>query len=185
MRETTVARSYAEALLELATREGAVETYDRQLGQVADLIRSETKLRDFLETPRIDAEEKKRVIGDVLRGQVPDRLLRFLFVVIDKRRQRLLSAIAAEFSDFADEHFGRLRVEVTTAVEPGSELKDRLRERLSRAFGREVLPRYRVKPEILGGVIVRVEDRIMDGSVRHRLQSLRRQLLKTEIGESV
>lgn len=184
MRETTVARSYAEALLELAVAEEAVEEYDRQFGLVAELIRSEENLRVFLETPRIDADEKKRIVDEAFRGNIPDRLLRFLFVVIDKRRQRLLPAMAAEFSDLADAHFGRLKVEITTAIEPDEALREQLRERLGRALQRDVLPRYRVNPAILGGVIVRVEDRIMDGSIRHRLHSLRRQLLKTEIGES-
>jgi F-type H+-transporting ATPase subunit delta len=183
MHETTVARSYAEALLELAVAEDSVEEYDRQLGALVELIHAEERLRTFLETPRIDADEKKRVISEVFRGKIRDRLLRFLFVVIDKRRQRLLPEMAAEFSDLADDHFGRLKVEITTAREPDKALRERLRERLGRVLQRDVLPRYRVNPAILGGVIVRVEDRIMDGSIRHRLQSLRRQLLKTEIGE--
>jgi F-type H+-transporting ATPase subunit delta len=184
MRETTVARSYAEALLELAVAEEAVEEYDRQLGALAELIRAEEEFRLLLETPRIDADEKKRIIGEMLRAKIPDRLLRFLFVVIDKRRQRLLPEMAAEFSDLADDHFGRLKVEITTAMEPDEGTRERLRERLGYALQRDVLPRYRVNPAILGGVIVRVEDRIMDGSIRHRLQGLRRQLLKAEIDKS-
>jgi len=184
MRETTVARSYAEALLELAVRESAVDEYADELGRLADLLRTEETFRLFLETPRIDASEKKRVLRDVFGGKLPERLLRFLLLVIDKRRQRLLPQMVEEFSDLADEHFGRLKVEITTAMEPDEAVKERLRERLSRAFDREVLPRYRVNPAILGGVVVRVEDRIMDGSIRHRLQGLRRRLLKAEIGES-
>lgn len=184
MRETTIARSYAEALLELAVGEDAVDDYARQLGQLADLIAEEERFRHFLETPRIDADEKKRVLREVFGEAVPKRLLRFLFIVIDKRRQRLLPTMAAEFGGLADEHFGRLKVEITTAMEPDETLKERLRERLSRAFQREVLPRFQVNPAILGGVVVRVEDRIMDGSIRHKLQGLRRRLLRTEIGES-
>jgi F-type H+-transporting ATPase subunit delta len=81
-----------------------------------------------------------------------------------------------------DEHFGRLEVEITLAAEPDEALEQDLRQRLGRMLDREILPRYRINPRILGGVIVRVGDRIMDGSVRRRLQGLRRRMLKADIG---
>ncbi len=182
MYESTVARSYAEALLELSLAEDAPESYADQLSQFVDLLRSEEEFRLFLETPRIEPAEKKRVIREVFAERLPERLLRFLLVVIDKRRQRLLPAIAEEFNGLVNEHLGRVQVEITIATRPDEALQAALRERLSRVLGREVLPRYRVNPRIIGGVIVKVGDRILDGSLRHRLQMLRRNLLKAEIG---
>jgi F-type H+-transporting ATPase subunit delta len=182
MQETTVARSYAEALFELARADDALELYAERLAQIADLVESERGFRLFLETPRIDAAIKKQAIRKVWEGRVPDRLLRFLLLVIDKRRARVLPQMAAEFNRLVNEHFGRLRVEITTATEPDGALKAELKERLGRLLDKEVLPRFRVDPRIIGGVIVRVGDLIMDGSIRRRLQTLRRSLLRTEIG---
>lgn len=184
MRETTVARNYAEALLELARDDDAIEDYSQTIHRIADLIETERDFRRFLDTPRVEVEEKKAAIREVFESQVPGRLLRFLYVVIDKRRQRLIPSIASEFTDLVNEHFGRLQVGITVAREPDESFRQRTRERLERAFQKEILAQYRVEPRILGGIIVRVGDRVMDGSLRRRLQSLRRSLLKTEFQEA-
>lgn len=181
MRETTVARAYAEALLEIAEREEGVEHYAQDLLALADLVETEREFQLFLETPRIDPSTKKQLLQDVLRERVPDRLLKFLFVVIDKRRQRLIPAIAEEYVKLVDQHFGRVQVQITMASEPTKELNAELRRRLTELLHKEVLPRYRIDPRILGGVIVRVGDRIMNGSLRRRLQLLRRSLLQAEM----
>ncbi|UCF19606.1 MAG: ATP synthase F1 subunit delta [Gemmatimonadota bacterium] len=181
MLETTVARSYAEALLELALKDEAVELYAEQLGQFSSLLESEPDFRVFLETPRIDPAAKKRVVRDVFGGVMAGHLLRFLYVTIDKGRQHFLPAIAREFTTLLNEHLGRLEVEITTAREADEALRASLQRRLSELLDREILPSYRVNPRILGGVIVKVGDRIMDGSVRQRLQRLRRSMLRAEI----
>lgn len=182
MQETTVARSYAEALLELAQADDAAELYAAELREIVQLIQSEADFRFFLETPRIELRDKKRVLREVLEGKIPERLLRFLHVVVDKRRQRVLPDISTEFSKLVDEKFGRLQVDVTTAEEPDAKAKANINKHLNTLFGMEVLPRFRTDPRIIGGVVVRVGDRIMDGSIRHRLQGLRRSLLRSEIG---
>ena len=181
MRETTVARNYAEALLELARTDGAIDTYAAAIRQIAELMRTERELRRFLDTPRVEPDEKRAVVRNVFEGRVPDRFLRFLFVVIDKRRQRILPAIADEFADLVNEHYGRLEVGVTTATEPDDELRRALKERLAHVFEKEIFPAYHIDPRILGGVIIRVGDRVMDGSLRRRLQGLRRSLLRAEL----
>jgi F-type H+-transporting ATPase subunit delta len=182
MQETTVARSYAEALLELAQADDAAELYAAELRQIVQLIESEADFRFFLETPRVELRDKKRVLQEVLEGKIPQRLLRFLLVVVDKRRQRVLPEIAAEFDKLVDEHFGRLQVDVTMAEEPDAKARANIKKHLDTLFAAEVLPRFRADPRIIGGVVVRVGDRIMDGSIRHRLQGLRRSLLRPETG---
>jgi F-type H+-transporting ATPase subunit delta len=181
MQETTVARSYAEALFELALGDDAPELYMERLGQIADLVETDREFRLFLETPRIEAAVKKRAIREALADRVPEKLLRFLLVVIDKRRTRALPEMAEAFSALVNEHFGRLKAEITTAVEPDPELKAEVERRLGRVLGKEILPRFRIDPRIIGGVIVKVGDRIMDGSIRRRLRMLRRSLLRAEM----
>lgn len=181
MQEITVARNYAEALFELALADGEPELYCEALNEFAGVIEAEKDFQLFLETPLLEPSVKKRVIGDVFADRIPARVLHFLYVLIDKRRARVLRQIADEFTALVDEHFGRLLVEITTASEPDEALRADLRERLGSLLEREVIPRYRVDPRLIGGVIVRVGDRIMDGSVRHRLQMLRRSLLRAEL----
>ncbi len=182
MQETTVARSYAEALFELAQADDAAELYAVELGQIVQLIESEADFRLFFETPRVELGEKKRVLREVLEGKIPERLLHFLLVVVDKRRQRVLPEIAVEFSKLVDQQLGRLQVDVTMAEEPDAKARASINKHLDTLFGMEVLPRFRADPRIIGGVVVRVGDRMMDGSIRHRLQGLRRSLLRPETG---
>ncbi len=181
MQEITVARNYAEALFELALADGESELYCDALSQFASVVEAEKDFQLFLETPLLEPRVKKEVIGEVFGGRIPARVLHFLYVLIDKRRARVLPQIAQEFAALVDEHFGRLLVEITTAAEPDEALRAELRERLGSLLERDVIPRYRVNPRIIGGVIVRVGDRIMDGSVRYRLQMLRRSLLRAEL----
>ncbi len=180
MRETTVARTYAEALLEFAVEENDVDRYSRRLNEIADLIETQPEFRRFLETPGVQSAEKNRVLQDVFKKLVPDHFLKFLFVVIEKRRQRLLPAIADEFALLVDEHFGRMRVQVTVASELESTLQKRLKKRLDEMLGKDALPHYSIDPRIIGGAIFRIGDRVMDGSMRRRLQLLRRRLLKAD-----
>jgi F-type H+-transporting ATPase subunit delta len=182
MQEPTVARNYAEALFELAQADGPLELYSERLVQIADLAVTERDFRLFLATPLIDTQAKKQAIREVFEGYLPEYLLRFLLIVIDKRRTRLLPGIAEEFTRLVNEHFGRLKVDVTLAKAPDEATKSDLRRRLGEVLRRDILPRYRIDPRIIGGVIVRVGDKIMDGSVRHRLHTLRRSMLEAEIG---
>ena len=182
MQETTVARSYAEALFELAQADDAAELYAVELGQIVQLIESEADFRLFFETPRVELREKKQVLREVLEGKIPQRLLHFLLVVVDKRRQRVLPEIAVEFSKLVDQQLGRLQVDVTMAEEPDAKARASIKMHLDTLFGMEVLPRFSTDPRIIGGVVVRVGDRMMDGSIRHRLQGLRRSLLRPETG---
>ncbi|KPK61942.1 MAG: hypothetical protein AMS21_08525 [Gemmatimonas sp. SG8_38_2] len=182
MQETTVARNYAEALFELAQRDDDLESYAQQLGMFADLVESEKDFRFFLASPQIEPSKKKGAVRDVFQGQIPDRLLRFLFVVIDKRRTRVLPEIAEEFTTLVNQHYGRLKVDITLAGEPDETLKKQLKDKLGRMLDKEVLPRFRIDARIMGGVVIRVGDMFMDGSIRHRLHKLRRNMLKADIG---
>ena len=108
-------------------------------------------------------------------------LINFLLVTIDKRRQRLLRAIAEEYQTLMDERLGRMRVEVTLARPIGDRQLAEIQQRLSILLDREAIPQVRVKPRILGGVVVRAGDTIYDGSLRRRLDGMRRSLLASDL----
>ena len=100
-----------------------------------------------------------------------------LLLTIDKRRQRLLRDIARAYHELVDDRLNRVRVEVTVARPQDDAVIARLGDALSGLLGKTAVPSLRVKPEILGGVIVRAGDTIYDGSLRRRLDRMRRQLL--------
>ena len=181
MRDETVARNYAETLFELASRNESIQEYGDALGMVAGLLEDDSRFRTFVETPRIDDETKKDVIRKVFRDKAPKQVINFVLITIDKRRQTLLREISAEYLLLLDDHLGREHVEVTVARPLDDTTGNVVSERLSKMLGKQAIPHIRVKPEILGGLIVRTGDMIYDGSVRRRLEDLRRRLLTARI----
>ncbi len=184
MRDETVSRNYARALFELARRHEGVEAYEEGIEAVARLLEENSEFRLFVETPRIADGPKKEVLRKAFEGAIPRPLLNFLLITIDKRRQRLLREIAREFHGLVDEHVGRTHVEVTVARALDEEAVEELKRRLSEQMGREAIPHVRVKPEILGGVVLRTGDTIFDGSLRRRLEGMRRRLYEVELPEA-
>ncbi len=181
MRDETIARNYAEALFELAERHEGVEAYGTGVELVARLIDENDDFRRFLETPRIAVGQKKEVVRRVFGETLPTRLVNFLLITLDKRRQRLLRVIAREYMSLMDEHFGRIHVEVTLARKLDGDSTEEMEKRLTRALGKTAIPHVRVKPGILGGAIVRTGDTIYDGSLRRKLEGMRRRLLKADL----
>lgn len=178
MRDETVARNYAETLFELAERHEGVEAYGAGVEAVARLIDENDDFRRFLETPRIALAQKKAVVRKVFGETLPAKLVSFLLITLDKRRQRLLRAIAREYMGLMDQHFKRVHVEVTLSRQFDDKSMKEMGKRLTAALGKTAIPHVRVKPGILGGAIFRTGDTIYDGSLRRKLDGMRRRLLK-------
>lgn len=176
MRDETVARSYAEALFTLAGRHEGLDVFGEGIATVARLLDEHGEFRLFLETPRVDAEAKKKVVRKAFAG-FPKNLVNFVLVTIDKRRQRLLREIAREFAALVDEHMNRVHVEVTVARELDDASLDRVANRLTELLGKTAIPHQRVDAHLLGGIVVRAGDTIYDGSLRRRLDRMRRRLV--------
>jgi F-type H+-transporting ATPase subunit delta len=181
VRGETIARTYAEAFFELADRHDALEEFGRALDAFVQLLEESEDLRLFLDTPRIRLDRKKSVLRDALGGKVPPLVLNFLLLVMDKGRQRFLRPIAEEYRKLVDERLGRTRVEVQVARPMDEEEMDGVRKRLSAILGKEAIPHVRVRPELVGGIVFRSGDTIFDGSVRRRLQGMRRRLLAADV----
>ncbi|MCI0435892.1 MAG: ATP synthase F1 subunit delta [Gemmatimonadetes bacterium] len=181
MREPTVARSYAAALFELARREGHEEAWARALRGVATLVASDRRIRDFLSSPKIEIAAKKRVLREALDGRVAPLFLNFLLVVLDKRRQRLLGDIAAQYDLRLDEHVGRIHVAVTLAHEPDEREAADITSRLGTLLGKTVVASINKDEQILGGIVVRYGDRVLNGSLRRRLMMMRARMLDAPV----
>jgi F-type H+-transporting ATPase subunit delta len=172
----TIARNYAEALFALGEQADATAAYGELIEAVGAAIRNTPRIGDVLLSPRVPKPEKARLIGEGLKGTAkPFRL--FVQAVVKRGRAPLLPEIAEEYGRLLDEKLGRVRAGVTLAHQPDPKLSRAIEERLSKALGKQVIAQFAADPEILGGTIVRIGDRIYDGSVRRRMVRLRRQLL--------
>ncbi len=178
MREPTIARNYAEALFESGERSGKTERYADLMKALADAIRTDDRIRHLLESPRVPKQTKQDVLSRALEDCAPEPFVRFVAAVVKRGRQAILTAICDEFSDLVDHKYNRVHAGITLAREPDVALQKAVKQRLSAVIGKEIIPHYRTDPDILGGLIVRVGDRIMDGSLRRRMVSLRSRLLR-------
>ncbi len=181
MRDVTVSKNYAETLFELGRKQGAIEAYGEALDTLARLLDEDPKLRLFLETPRVDDGERKAVVKKAFGGKLPPLVLNFVLVTIDKRRQRLLREISRQYNELVDAHLGREHVEVTLARAADQATEKMIATNLSALLGKEAIPHFRIKPEIIGGLVVRTSDTIYDGSVRRRLDGMRRNLMRARV----
>jgi F-type H+-transporting ATPase subunit delta len=176
VRTETIARNYAEALFELGERSGPAERYADLIDAVAAAIESAPKVQAVLMSPRVPKSEKARLLSEALQG-APREFVLWLQAVVKRGRQGILRDIATQYMALLDAKLNRIRASVTLARNPDEKLKRVIEERLSRQLDKKVIAAYLIDPEILGGAIVRVEDRVLDGSVRRRMTKLRRQLL--------
>jgi F-type H+-transporting ATPase subunit delta len=182
VRATTIARNYAEALFELGNTHGETAAYAESFLRMSALLEDD-RVQRFLDTPKIDLAAKQAAMRKTLEGRVPERFLRFVLVVLSKRRQGLLDVIQREYQARVDEHAGQIHAEVTLAREPDEATRALIGERLSKLLGMKVLPHITVNPDILGGLVVRYGDRAMDASLRRQLVSLKRDMLNATLPE--
>lgn len=181
MRDETVAKNYAETLFELGSRNDASQEYGDAIESVARFLEEDARFRLFLETPRIDDEDKKAVVKKAFDDALPKHVVNFVLVTIDKRRQRLLRSISQQYHELLDASMGREHVQVTVARPLDDSTREVITEKLSAALGKKAIPHVRVEPGIIGGLVVRTGDTIYDGSIRRRLEAMRRRLLRAHM----
>lgn len=178
MSRVAVARNYADTLLTLADRTDDAEAWLSLLDEVASLYWGVPSFRAFLETPRVSLADKREVIRTVFGERYPETFVRFLLVLIENRRQSLLPEIEIAARELFNQRTGRAHAVVTMTVDPDPELRAEIETALGRVLDREVTADFRRDPRLVGGMIVRVKDRVMDGSVRRQLQLMRRTLIE-------
>jgi F-type H+-transporting ATPase subunit delta len=176
LRPVTIARNYSEALFALGEWSGRIQEFADLIDAVAHGVAAAPTVRAVLMSPRVTKAQKARLFADALAG-APREFVLFLQGVIRRGRQGLLSDIASEFHALHDLKLNRIRAAVTVARPVDEAFRQQVADRLTVVMGRQVLPQFHEDPAILGGVVVRVADRVFDGSVRRRMTVLRRALL--------
>lgn len=182
MRNATVARNYAEALLAAARHHEVVVPCGELLDAVAGVLAADPRLRGIFMSPRIAKSVKQGLIGRALEGVAPAPFIRFLQAIVQRGRQGMVGDIAVEYEQLVDLHLKRVHAVVATARPADAALQKVITERLGRVFGKTVRAHFRTEPSLLGGVVVRSGDRVFDGSLRRRLRLLRHQMMHAQLG---
>lgn len=171
-----VGARYAEALYQIADRDGVVDAIEQELQAVDAIIRENRDLQKILYHPRITSEEKKSLLSDLLTDQVSALTIEFLKILVDRQREQYLSDIVACYINLANQARNMTEARVTSAVELTKDEKKKLADVLKKLTGKKVETSYTVDPSLIGGVVVRIGDRVIDGSIRTRLSTMREHL---------
>ena len=171
-------RVYAEALLALAEQSHSADSVGAELDSVAfEIIGKNPTVAAYLENPAIGSKAKLPILGAAFEGTASDLFKKFLAVLAQNNRLGLLRDIATAYRGIRDRRAGRVRVLVRTATPLSDHQKIELVETLAKPLNQQPILNVRVEPELLGGLIVQIGDRVYDTSVRTRLESLRNTLL--------
>jgi F-type H+-transporting ATPase subunit delta len=172
-----IARVYAEALLRAAEKQHQADEILQELEALTQqVLRKDPHFQLFLSSGAMGRERKAHVIRSAFENRASDLLVNFLQVLNDHERLDLLPAIAAAYRALRDQRAGRIRVQVQSAVPLPDDQREQLRRKLAEIFRKDPQLETQVNPDLLGGMVVRVDDWLYDQSVRAQLEDIRKQI---------
>ena len=170
-----LARVYARALFEVASEQGKLDLIREQLRQFVDSLNDNRDLSVFFFSPYFSTQEKQEALERMLDGADPN-FDNFLRVLIENHRMPVIFRLQREYDRLWEEENKLLPVEITSAIELDEKIIRTVADKIGERTGREVELTIRVEPDILGGIVVRVGNSILDASIRNRLNQLRKQV---------
>jgi len=173
----TYAIAYASTLLELANERQQADTVAADLVSLSEILDQNPTFRDFLRDPSISEQERADTLKRVFDGKIVPLLGYFLELLNAKRRLGDLEQIASTYQDLLDTQRGRIEVDVTVANKLSNEQLEEVRQKVSAALKRDAIIHQYVDESIIGGMVLRVEDRLIDASVKTQLAEMKKQLL--------
>ncbi len=178
---TRIARRYAKALLAIGKEDGQADTYKEELGGVVELLEKQKELAQAITNPLYAAEGRKKVLMVVVeRLNLSKVMASFLLLLFDKGRVQYLPDVYAFYEKLTDELANVVRADVISASELPEENIEKIRAALSKKTGKDVKMDVRVDPALIGGIVTKIGDLVLDGSVRTQLMGLKESLQRSE-----
>lgn len=171
------ARAYAQAMLELVTSDGQAVQIGDELSRLAAMMQQDSDVRAFLLDPSLSKRQRWEVIRKSFTGKLSELVVNVLGVLNEKGRMALLPDVANAYQVMLDERLKRVRVEMTVAQQLDQQQMQAVQQRVSDALGKTAIIEQKIDDSIIGGMVLRVDDRVMDASVRAQLEAMREQLL--------
>lgn len=175
-----LARKYSSAIFELAQDEGKLVPYGEELAGVYKDLESVPGIWGYFSNPELQRSDKKALIKKLFEWELSEDVYHFLLLLVDKRRMSLFPAIVSQYEELSNEARHIVVADVTTARTLSKEQKDKLEDKLEVVTGKTVKVRLHEDPKIIGGVIVRIGDKRIDGSVTGKLSALAGELMATK-----
>ena len=180
MIDTVAAQRYARALFEISREAGRDQWVEDELEAFSAALKGSEELQSFLESPKVSAEEKRKLLEKISPASgdaVAQVLNKFFALLLKKNRFTLIHEIAVAFKRISDEAQNEAMAEIKTAVPLTGDLERQMVSRLEKMTGAKIAVKKEVDPRLIGGVSVRMNNKILDGSIYSKIQSLKRQLV--------
>jgi F-type H+-transporting ATPase subunit delta len=172
-----IAQVYARALFEAATEQDKLDLVREQLGQLSDALSSSRELQIFFFSPYFSTEEKKAGLHRAIEG-ADEAILNFLELLVENHRMPVIFRIRRVYDRLWEEANRLLPVQITSAIALDPQVVERIGEEIGRQTGRRVELTSTVDPAVIGGIVLRVGNSILDASIRNRLENLRKQVAR-------
>lgn len=177
-----VSKTYGDALFEVAVEEHKEELFYEEVQELNQILKDNQEFTTFMNHPKIPADEKLQVVKNVFQGKISDELLGFLITIVEKKRFKEIKAILQYFIDRIKLQNGIGTVYVTTAIEISDEEKTKIKQRLLQTTTfKQLEMHYQTDAKVIGGIIIQIGDKVVDNSVRTKLEKLERELLAVQL----
>ena len=176
-----VAKRYAVALFNAAVKQDIADQVDDDISSFVELLRANRDLVGFLKSPEVPTDSKKQLVVDVFGERTAGLFVNFILLLIDKKRLKHILSIADAYHQLYEQLQGILEARVITAVPLDADLEQQAVEQLEAATQKTIRITKTVDPDIVGGMIIIVGDNILDGSIRHKLELMRRSLGEVKV----
>ena len=176
-----IAQRYAKALHDAALRAGKADEVFADTQSLLGLKSEDPSFRNFIESPQVLTEDKVRVIKRALEGRVSKLVVDLLLLLIEKKRFMFIEEILEAYRHLYEKEKGIVEVRAITAIPLEDALKDKLIRKIEARINKTVRIKPEVDPDIIGGMILVMEDHILDGSIRYKLDRLKRRLGESRV----
>lgn len=174
--DTIVAKRYARALFDLAKSHNQVAQVEEDLKAVVGSIQGNPDLEKLLNHPNIDATKKTKLLSTLFQGKVADMVLNTLCLLVERRRDAILTDLLNDYVKIANESLGQAVAVVSAPLALSSAESQQIVARFSQLTGKKIQVQHVIDPSLLGGIQVRIGDRLYDGSLSGKLQRLQKSL---------
>lgn len=176
-----VSKRYGTAIYELAVENNNIKEVEEEIKTVLTILEEEKDLVEVLNHPKVVIDEKIKIVENIFKGKISDELLGLIIVTVNKSRQNFLSDIFKYCLSRIDEHNGIISAYISSAVELNTVQKDSIKNKLEKLTNKSVNMNYSVDESLIGGLVIRIGDRIVDNSVKEKIRNLSKELYSVEV----
>ena len=179
--EKVVGKRYAEAHFEAGMDLNKVEEFRQEINFVEDVFEENERLRVIFEHPKLSNREKKDILNELFKEKISTEVLNLCYIMVDKGRDKYIKYVSEDYNKLSNKKLGIVEAKAITAVPMTDEEKDHLQTTLSNKLDKKIILKNSIDESVVGGVLVEVEGKIIDGSIKGKLNDIYKSLNNTKL----